>query len=84
MNYKKKVPKDDKGRKTAKLHQLLTEDIGNPHLSAQINKIITLFKLSDNMEHMWQQFKKLQSREAGQMELFKFDENGHTIEPPNH
>ena len=75
------VPKSKFGNKTARLHQLLTDDIGNPHLTAQINQIITLFRLSDNMKHMWQQFDKLQGRQHGQIELpFTFDEQGRTIE----
>lgn len=75
------VPKNELGTKTAKLHQLLTDDIGNPHLKAQINQIVTLFQLSDDMQHMWGQFEKLKQRQNGQLELpFSFDEKGHTIE----
>jgi len=77
----KNVPKSEAGNKTVRFHQLLTEDIGNPHLTAQINQIVTLFRLSDNMKHMWQQFEKLKARQNQQLELpFSFDENGHTIE----
>ncbi len=76
------VPKSSSGNKTARLHQLLTDDIGNPHLTAQINQIVTLFQLSDDMKHMWSQFEKLKQRQSGQLELpFNFDEKGHTIEP---
>jgi hypothetical protein len=78
----KNVPKSNVGNKLARLHQLLTEDIGNPHLTAQINQIVTLFQLSDNMKHMWEQFNKLKLRQSGQLELpFNFDDEGHTIEP---
>ena len=77
-----KTPKSAAGNYTAKLHQSLTEDIGDPHLAAQINQIITLFMLSDNMKHMWQQFERLKTKQSGQLELpFKFDEKGHTVEP---
>lgn len=55
------TPKNDAGKYKAKLHQSLTEDIGNPHLGAQITQIVTLFKLSDNMAHMWSQFRKLRT-----------------------
>lgn len=76
------TPKNQQGKKAAKMHQLLTEDIGNPHLKAQINQIVTLFQLSDNMEHMWSQFEKLKTRQSGQLELpFDFDNKGRTIEP---
>lgn len=78
---KKKTPKSEAGNATARYHQFLTEDIGEPNLSAQINKTITLFQLSDNMAHMWKQFTKLQERQVGQEQLdmpFDFDDNGHT------
>jgi phosphopentomutase len=57
-------------------------DVGEPNLNSQIGQVITLFRLSDNMEHMWKQFEKLKSRKQGQLEIpFDFDEAGHTIEP---
>lgn len=78
---KSRTPKSAKGNNTARLHQSLSEDIGHPALSAQITQVVTLFQLSDNMEQMWQQFKKLKDRQNGQLELpFDFDENGHTVE----
>jgi len=78
----KNVPKSEAGNKTVRFHQLLTDDIGNPHLTAQVNQIVTLFQLSDNMKHMWTQFEKLRARQSGQMELpFSFDNEGHTVEP---
>ena len=77
-----KIPKSDAGNKTARYHQLLTLDVGEPNLNAQIGQIITLFQLSDNMEHMWRQFEKLKLRQSGQLELpFTFDAQGHTVEP---
>jgi P63C domain len=79
----KNTPKNEKGHKSAQMHRLLTDDIGNPHLKAQINQMVTLFQLSDDMKHMWQQFEKLKLRQSGQLELpFSFDDKGHTIEPP--
>lgn len=79
---KSKTPKSDTGNYLAKFHQYLTLDIGEPNLAAQLNKVITLFQLSDSMEHMWTQFNKLKSREEGQLELpFVFDADGHTKEP---
>lgn len=76
------TPKSATGKKTAKLFQSLTDDIGNPHLKDLINKNITLFQLSDNMKHMWHNFEKLKERQSGQLEMpFQFDEQGHTIEP---
>lgn len=59
----------------------MTDDYGSPHLKAQINKIITIFNMSDNMEDMWKNFEKAKSRQMNYLEPpYKFDENGHTIE----
>lgn len=83
QELKERTPKSSAGNKTARYHQSLTEDIGEPNLSAQINKTVTLFQLSDNMAHMWKQFKKLQERQAGQEQIdipFTFDDAGHTKE----
>ncbi len=79
---KKKTPKSERGNKTARYHQHLTADTGEPNLTAQINQVITVFQLSDNMEQMWAQFNKLKQRQQGQLVLpFSFDDNGYTIEP---
>jgi hypothetical protein len=43
---------------------------------------MTLFQLSHNMKHIWQELEKLKLRQSGQLELpFTFDEEGHTKEP---
>lgn len=78
---KKKTPKGEAGNRTNRYHQLLTLDIGEPNLEKQINKVITLFQVSDNMKQFCDNFKKMKMRQIGQMELpFEFDENGHTKE----
>ncbi|WP_205884458.1 P63C domain-containing protein [Pasteurella multocida] len=75
------IPKSESGNSTARYHQLLTDDIGSPHLTAQINQIVTLFQLSDNMKEMWNNFQKLKLRQSGQLDLpFSFDSKGHTKE----
>lgn len=80
---KENTPKSSSGNYTARFHQHLTEDIGDPALSAQIQRIITIFEISDSMKQMWQLFEKLKMRQHGQAELpFTFDEQGHTIELP--
>lgn len=74
---KKKTPKSESGNRTNRYHQLLTTDIGEPNLEKQINKVITLFQVSDNMKQFCDNFKKMKMRQIGQMELpFEFDENG--------
>ena len=75
---KKKTPKSESGTTPSRYHQLLTLDIGEPNLEKQINKVITLFQVSDNMKQFCDNFKKMKMRQIGQMELpFDFDENGH-------
>lgn len=79
---KKNIPVSASGNKTLRMHQFLTEDIGNPHLRSQLDQIIMLFRLSDNMKDMWYKFEKAKDRKNGQLEIpFKFDDKGHTIEP---
>lgn len=78
---KSKTPKSGSGNYTARFFQSLTPDTGNSHLTSQIQQIVTLFQLSDTMQHMWHQFEKLRQRQLGQIELpFQFDEKGHTKE----
>lgn len=78
---KKRTPKSQSGNNTARYHQLLTLDVGEPNLTAQINQILALFRISDNMEQMWNLFEKLKNRKHGQLDIpFDFDEKGHTIE----
>ena len=78
---KNKTPISESGNKLARYHQSLTLNVGEPNLNAQIGKIITLFQLSDNMQHVWSQFSKLKDRQSGQLEIpYNFDDNGHSIE----
>ena len=78
---KRKTPMSESGNRTNRYHQFLTNDIGEPNLERQINKVITLFQVSDNMKQFWDNFKKMKMRQIGQMEIpFQFDEDGHTKE----
>ena len=76
----KNTPKNGSGKKIAKLHQSLTEDIGHPALTAQIYMVIGMFNSHRNMKEMLNSFNAKIARDSGQFE-FKFDEQGHTIEP---
>lgn len=60
--------------KHARYHQRLTLDIGQPNLTAQIYKVIGIMQSSDNMQEMWERFKKIKTRKRD--ENIKFDENG--------
>lgn len=78
---KKRTPKNTQGNRLERYHQHLTTDIGEPNLERQINKVVTLFLISDNMEQFWYNFQKVKAREQGQLDLpFGFDEKGHTKE----
>lgn len=78
---KKKIPKSEAGNRTERFHQHLTLDVGEPNLEKQINKVVTLFQISDNMKQFWDNFKKMKMRQIGQMEIpFNFDEQGHTLD----
>ncbi len=78
---KRKTPKSESGNYTARFHQSLTPDIGNPQLQAQVSSIITLFQISDNMDTFWSQFNRLVARRNGQLEL-SFNQKD-TVLPPN-
>lgn len=82
---KERTPKSEHGNRLHRFHQLLTVDVGDPNLNAQIQQILALFKISDNMQQFWQHFAKLQDRNRGQLQLpFSFDNKGHTISPKEH
>lgn len=49
-----KTPKSAAGNKTARLHQGLTLDIGEPHLEKQLGAVILLMNISDT----WKEFLK--------------------------
>lgn len=79
---KEKTPKSRAGNYTARFHQSLSLDVGEPNLTAQITKVIALFQVADNMEQLWGLFKKMRNREQGQLDIpFEFDDCGYTKEP---
>jgi len=51
---KEQTPKDSKGRRKQRLHQRLTEDIGNPHLERQLAAVMPIMRLSTT----WRKFKE--------------------------
>lgn len=63
---KNKTPKSQSGNYLKRLHQSLTEDIGNPHLDKQLASVITLMKISPN----WRAFKAHFNKAfGGQLEM---------------
>ncbi|MEO5959687.1 MAG: P63C domain-containing protein, partial [Opitutaceae bacterium] len=63
-----KNPKDDRGRRTAKHHQWLTEDVGHPALAQHIHAIIGLMRASMS----WEQFHDMLDR--------AFPKRGNTVQ----
>jgi hypothetical protein len=66
---KERTPKDSKGNRKHRFHQLLSDEIGHPHLASQITAVVTLMKASPN----WRTFERLFARAFGQQEI-DFDE----------
>jgi len=68
---KKKTPRDAKGRRKHRYHQLLTLDIGNIHLEKQLVAVMTLFRAASN----WRVFEGLAARAFGKQKRIDFDED---------
>lgn len=78
---KTKTPKSDAGNYTARFFQSLTSDTGHPHLSAQLNQVIALMRISDNWQQFIYNFNKMVDRKNGVMEL-KFEDLEYKEETP--
>jgi len=52
----KKSPPDEKGRRPNKLHQWLTEDVGNPMLAQHLHSLIMFQRLALNSGFGWHRF----------------------------
>ena len=62
---KNKTPKTDAGNYSARLFQSLSDEIGTPHLKAQLNSVITLMEASDNWDEFIKIFNKVKDRRQG-------------------
>ena len=54
-----KSPKDDKGNRPNKLHQYLTEDIGDPLLAQHLHSLIMFQRLAISSGYGWNRFVKM-------------------------
>ena len=52
----RKAPKDERGNRPAKMHQWLTEDIGDPMLANHLHTIIMFQRLAIANGHGWKRF----------------------------
>lgn len=55
---KAKAPQNEKGQRTTKLHQWLTDEIGNPMLAQHIHSVIMFQRLAISNGHGWNRFVK--------------------------
>lgn len=55
----KKSPKDETGKRKNKLHQWLTEDIGNPMLAQHLHSLIMFQRLALSNGYGWKRFVKM-------------------------
>ena len=55
---KSKSPPDDKWQRRDRLHQYLSEDIGQPHLEKQVAVSTNIMKICDDKEEFQQKFEK--------------------------
>jgi P63C domain len=54
-----KSPKNEKGNRPNKLHQWLTEDVGNPMLAQHLHSLIMFQRLAIAQGHKWNRFVKM-------------------------
>jgi hypothetical protein len=54
-----KAPKSEKGHRSSKLHQWLTEDIGNPMLAQQVHSLMMFQRLAIANGYGWNRFVKM-------------------------
>ena len=57
-----KTPPNEKGRRPNKLHQWLTEDVGNPMLAQHLHSLIMFQRLALNSGYGWHRFVKMVDR----------------------
>ena len=76
---KKQTPKDSKGRRKHRLHQRLTEEIGNPHLERQLAAVMPIMRLSTT----WRKFKEnfAKAFKTGQQNLELVHPSHHASRP---
>jgi len=63
---KEQTPKSQGGNYTARFHQSLSLEVGEPHLEKHLASVITLMRVSDN----WEDFIYLFNKAYGQLPLF--------------
>lgn len=65
----KRNPANKNWQRRRRLRELLTSDIGRPHVDKLISNMTLIFSLSDNREDFWRQYKRAFKKEPPQLEL---------------
>ena len=73
---KAKNPKNDLGRRAKKHHQLLTQEVGHPHLDRQIASSMTLMRISSTWTQFNSHLKKAFPIIGETQDMFGDEENG--------
>ena len=79
-------PPDERGRRRAKHHQWLTEDVGHPALAQHLHAVLGLMRASDSGQ--WDKFKRLLDRafpirtDLSDLPLFSQPVETNVIRPP--
>lgn len=69
-------PSDDKGQRSKRHHQWLTDDIGNPHLGKQVAVATTLMRISLNKAQFKRNFARAFPEGHQQAEMFDESDSG--------
>jgi len=62
-------PADRKWQRKSRMSQILSLEIGNPHVEKLVANVTMLFRLSDNKEQFWRNFNRAFPKQGGQIEL---------------
>lgn len=62
-------PPDEKWQRRSRFPQALTENIGQPHLDKLVAQITMLFRLSDDPDSFWRQYRRAFPKRGDQIEL---------------
>lgn len=71
---RRKNPKDEFGRRRARLHQFLSDDVGNPHLERQIAATSAIMRVAEDWPAFKRMFARAFPRQGDQIEIALDDE----------
>ena len=66
----RKNPPNEKWQRKKRVGQLLTSEIGHPHVDKLVANMTMLFRLSDNKKDFWRHYERAFKKPSPQGELF--------------